>query len=76
VVKGLNLITLYYTDPNGVSVRVNYRINDKTDGKTKHDYFRDMLFEVIGWGYKELTQTCQTVFLDSPLRTKSFSWTV
>ena len=27
-------------------------------------------------GYKELTQTCQTVFLDSPLRTKSFSWTV
>src|SRR4028119_616667 len=50
VVKGLNLITLYYTDPNGVSVPVNYRINDKTDGKTKHDYFRDMLFEVIGWG--------------------------
>lgn len=26
-------------------------------------------------GYKELTQTCQAVLLDSPLRTKSFSWT-
>jgi hypothetical protein len=50
VVKGINLITLYYTDPNGVSVPVNYRINDKTEGKTKHDYFRDMLCEVIDWG--------------------------
>jgi len=50
VVKGINLITLYYTDPNGVSVPVNYRINDKNDGKTKHDYFRDMLCEVIEWG--------------------------
>lgn len=47
---GINLITLYYTDPNGVSVPVNYRLNDKTDGKTKHDYFRDMLLEVMGWG--------------------------
>jgi len=50
VVKGINLITLYYTDPTGVSVPVNYRLNDKTDGKTKHDYFREMLTEVIGWG--------------------------
>jgi len=50
VVKGINLITLYYTDPTGVSVPVNYRLNDKTDGKTKHDYFREMLLEVIGWG--------------------------
>jgi hypothetical protein len=50
VVKGINLITLYYTDPAGVSVPVNYRLNDKTDGKTKHDYFREMLFEVIEWG--------------------------
>lgn len=50
VVKGINLITLYYTDPEGVSVPVNYRINHKNDGKTKHDYLRDMLSEVIGWG--------------------------
>ena len=48
VVKGINLITLYYTDSTGVSVPVNCRLNDKTDGKTKHDYFREMLSEVIG----------------------------
>ena len=50
VVKGINLLTLYYTDPNGVSVPVNYRLNDKSEGKTKHDYFREMLFEVMDWG--------------------------
>lgn len=50
VVKGINLLTLYYTDPNGVSVPVNYRLNDKREGKTKHDYFREMLSEVIDWG--------------------------
>jgi DDE superfamily endonuclease len=52
VVKGLNLITLYYTDPTGISVPVNYRVNDKQDGKTKHDYFREMIAEVIEWGLK------------------------
>jgi hypothetical protein len=50
VVKGINLITLYYTDINGVAVPVNYRLNDKQDGKTKHDYFREMIAEVIEWG--------------------------
>jgi hypothetical protein len=52
VVKGINLITLYYTDTAGVSVPVNYRLNDKQDGKTKHDYFREMIAEVIEWGMK------------------------
>ncbi len=52
VVKGINLITLYYTDLAGVSVPVNYRLNDKNDGKTKHDYFREMLFEVVEWGLR------------------------
>ncbi|MBC7997616.1 MAG: transposase, partial [Leptolyngbya sp.] len=50
VVKGINLMTLYYTDPHGVSVPVNYRLNDKSEGKTKHDYFREMLFEGMDWG--------------------------
>jgi hypothetical protein len=50
VVKGINLITLYYTDTDGVSVPVNYRLNDKQDGKTKHDYFREMISEVMEWG--------------------------
>lgn len=50
VVKGLNLITLYYTDPQGRSLPVNYRVYDKAEGKTKNDYFLDMLAEVLAWG--------------------------
>ena len=50
VVKGLNLITLYYTDPQGRSLPVNYRVYDKAEGKTKNDYFLDMLDEVLAWG--------------------------
>ncbi len=34
VVKGLNLITLYYSDPQGRSLPVNYRVYDKAEGKT------------------------------------------
>ena len=41
-VKGINLITLYYTERNGKSVPVNYRIYNKQEGKTKNDYFREM----------------------------------
>lgn len=50
VVKGLNLITLYYTDRQGRSLPVNYRVYDKAEGKTKNDYFRAMLAEVLAWG--------------------------
>ena len=49
-VKGLNLITLYYTDPQGNSLPINYRIYDHSDNKTKNDYFLDMLDEVLKWG--------------------------
>jgi len=38
-VKGINLITLYYTDTAGSSYPVNFRIYDKQEGKTKNDYF-------------------------------------
>ncbi len=51
-IKGLNLITLYYSDTYGNSVPINYRIYDKREGKTKNDYFREMLSEVISWGLK------------------------
>ncbi len=37
-VKGIQLITLYYTDLSGKSMPVNYRIYDKQEGKTKNDY--------------------------------------
>lgn len=51
-VKGLNLVTLYYTDPQGRSVPVNYRVVDKAENKTKNDYFQDMLAEVLAWGLR------------------------
>ena len=49
---GLNLITLYYSDINGNSVPVNYRIYDREEGKTKNQYFREMMTEIINWGVK------------------------
>jgi hypothetical protein len=51
-VKGINLITLYYTDTAGSSYPVNFRIYDKQESKTKNDYFREMVLEVIAWGLK------------------------
>jgi len=50
VVKGIQLITLYYTDPSGKSLPVNYRIYDKQEGKTKNEYLREMIAEVLSWG--------------------------
>ena len=49
-VKCINLITLYYTDTGGSSYPVNFRIYDKQEGKTKNDYFREMVVEVMQWG--------------------------
>ena len=51
-VKGINLITLYYADNQGQRAPVNYRLYDKTEGKTKNDYFLEMLAEVLAWGLK------------------------
>ena len=36
--------------PAGKSVPVNYRIYNKQEGKTKNDYLREMITEVLGWG--------------------------
>ena len=49
-VKGLNLITLFYTDVNQVCVPVNFRLIDKSIGKTKNQHFREMVNEVLAWG--------------------------
>jgi len=57
VFKGINIITLYYRDPDGKSVPINYRIYDHLEGKTKNDYFREMLEEVASWGLKPLLVT-------------------
>jgi hypothetical protein len=51
-VKGINLLTLYYTDPQGRHLPVNYRVIDKAENKTKNDYFREMLAEVLAWGLR------------------------
>ena len=40
VVKGINLISLYYTDTNQINVPINFRIYKKDEAKTKNDYFR------------------------------------
>lgn len=50
VVKGINLITLYYTDAHGNHQPINFRVYDKSENKTKNDYFLDMLAEVLKWG--------------------------
>lgn len=52
VVKGINLITLYYTDKQGNHQPVNFRVYDKKENKSKHDYFLEMLSEVISWGLR------------------------
>jgi hypothetical protein len=56
-VKGINLITLYYTDTGGQHLPVNFRVYDKSEGKTKNDYFREMLEEVLAWGLEPAYQT-------------------
>jgi hypothetical protein len=50
IVKGINIICLFYTDIHGISVPINYRIYNKAVSKTKNDYFREMLVEVMSWG--------------------------
>jgi len=56
-VKGINVVTLYYTDVKGMSLPVNYRLVNKKSGQTKHDYFLEMMAEVIAWGLKPSTVT-------------------
>ena len=36
---------------------VNYRIYDKIEGKTKNDYFLEMLIEVMTWGLQPAVVT-------------------
>jgi len=48
-VKRICLITLYYTDPQGISIPINYRIYDKQENKTKNDYLKEMIDEVLAW---------------------------
>lgn len=52
VVVGIDLLTLFHTDIYGVRLPINYRIVDKTENKTKNDYFLEMSEEVLNWWLK------------------------
>ncbi len=36
---------------------MNYRIYNKLEGKTKNDYLREMITEVLAWGMQPYTVT-------------------
>jgi len=59
-VKGVGLITLLYTDLKGVSLPVNFRVYDKQAGKTKNDYFQEMIKEVLEWGLRPALVTADS----------------
>ncbi len=59
-VKGIGLITLLYTDLKGISLPVNFRLYDKQAGKTKNDYFQEMVKEVLLWGLRPRIVTADT----------------
>jgi SRSO17 transposase len=59
-VKGINLVTLFYADSQGVRVPVNFRAVDKTQGETKNDLFREMIEEVLSWGLRPLIVTADS----------------
>ncbi len=52
VVKGICIVVLFYTDPKGVKMPVNWRIYHSALGKTKNGLFLEMLQEVLDWGLK------------------------
>ena len=57
VAKGINVITLFYTDMNKVRAPVNYRIINKKEGKTKNEHYLEMLDEVLEWGLEPTWMT-------------------
>lgn len=50
VIKGICLVTLFYTDTQGSRLPVNYRIYQQGSDKTKNTLFIEMLEEVLSWG--------------------------
>lgn len=51
-VQGICIVSLFYTDVNGLRMPVNYRIYVPANEKTKNEIFREMLDEVLAWGLK------------------------
>ena len=53
VVRGINLITLLWTDGDR-KLPCDYRVFNKADGKTKHDHFWEMLLMAKGRGFSPI----------------------
>jgi len=47
----ISVITLFYTDLDKKLSPINFRLYDKREGKTKNDDLREMVKEVMEWGY-------------------------
>lgn len=60
VVKGINLVTLFYADTRGVRVPVSFRVVDKAQRKSKNDLFREMVEEVLGFGLRPAIVTADS----------------
>jgi len=75
-VKGNNLITLHYTGSNGRRLPVNFRVYDKSEGKAKNDYFRDMLEELLALGLEPAFVTGDSGHsgVDNLRRVKNTRW--
>lgn len=50
IVQGICLVSLFYTDINGVRFPVNYRIYLPAEEKSKNELFREMIVETLAWG--------------------------
>jgi Transposase DDE domain len=61
-VKGICLITLFYTDLSGRTSPVNFRIFVKGEEKSKNQHYRDMVKEVIEWGIKPKFMTADCFY--------------
>jgi len=62
-VKGVCLVTLLYTDPQGVGLPVNFRLVDKAEAKTKNELFREMVSEVLAWGLRPAVVSAEPLVL-------------
>ena len=77
VVRGINLISLIWTD-GGRTLPVDYRIYDKpTDGLTKNDHFRDLVAAARRRGFRPRALLFDSWYsgLEDLKRIRSHGWT-
>ncbi len=51
-VLGVNLVLLIYTDPNGISLPVNFCLFDPNGEYSKHELMQRMVLQLLGWGLR------------------------